>query len=536
MLAHVRAPLAAALVLLVAGSAPAAAQQRECSAADRARVAWSPPPGVADEAWRAMLLTLGLVAPGTEMVRIASDSMPGAGDAEHKLFWELDRVIRERLGDGPVKVVVLMRIEADSTLSRLLLAQASGGMVGIEESIDQATRRMHFRPLFRDGCPMTTLSPLIVQIFPAQRIGRAAARDEGTYSLEPPPPSRPRPPEGDRWVRVSPSEWIDTTSVSRVRENVYRFTLRQAYDQLLRRESDGLMLDGSEDSLEFNCARGRSRTLGRKWLLGERVVEVAEIHVSVQRFWNLSNPRLRDAYCPVLTQAPPRPPPTPGAGQRDTANPSVPITMAFVADWREATPRLMGLFPPAAREAGVTSGSASLKFRVMTDSTVDPASITVEGQSRPEFAQPAKEFVARTRFVPAKVGGRPVAAWIRHTVYFQDSRVESSFSGIGRAGAFEPPVLLNAEELPGLVETHYPAALRDAGVAGSVLVSFDVSPTGAVELDRIEVQLTTDPAFEEPALAIVRTLRFRPARLGGGAVKGRATMPLHFGQVHAGSW
>lgn len=222
---------------------------------------------------------------------------------------------------------------------------------------------------------------------------------------------------------------------------------------------------------------------------------------------------------------------TPAAGQRDAANADAPITLPYVADWAGYRPRVAALFPSAAREAGITAGTASLKFRVMTDSTVDTASITVEGHSSPEFAQPAKELVARTRFVPATVGGRPVAAWIRYGVYFQDPRavVERSSGGVA-SGGHEPPVLLNRQDLPRLVETHYPAALRDARVEGSVMVQFDVSPTGAVEPDGIEVLLTTDPAFEAAAVAIVRGLRFRPGRSlrDGGAVESWVTMPLHF--------
>ncbi|HYH79966.1 MAG TPA: hypothetical protein VEX86_09210 [Longimicrobium sp.] len=66
-------------------------------------------------------------------------------------------------------------------------------------------------------------------------------------------------------------------------------------------------------------------------------------------------------------------------------------------------------------------------------------------------------------------------------------------------------------------------------------MQFDVSPTGAVEPDGIHVLLTTDPAFEEATVAIVRRLRFHPGRLlrNGSAVESWVTMPLHFGQVLA---
>lgn len=217
---------------------------------------------------------------------------------------------------------------------------------------------------------------------------------------------------------------------------------------------------------------------------------------------------------------------TPAADQGGAADAPVPITMPVLAG-NDAIVRLMSLYPPAAREAGITHGSASLKFRVMVDGTVDTASIVVERQTRPEFVQPAKEWVAGTRFRPATVGGRPVDAWIRDSVYFQEPVVMSRYE----VEFHEPPVLLNGSELPGLVRTHYPPALRDAGVAGSVLVRMDVSATG--EPAAIQVQLTTDPALEEPALAIARMLRFRPARLYSRAVKGQVMMPLHFGPVPA---
>jgi hypothetical protein len=308
MSVHARASLAAALVLLAACSVPAAAQQRECPAADSARVAWSAPPGVPDDAWRASLLAERLVAPGTELVRIAFDSMPGAGDAERELVWELDRVIRERYGDQPMKVAVLTRVEADSTLSRLLLPLPSGGRVGIEESIPERIRRLRYRPVFRDGCPIASLSPIIIEILPTRRIGTAAPEAQA-------PPRSPRAP-GDRWVEVRRGNegggaWIDTTSIVQVRENVFRFTLQYPYPSVMRRVSDGLMVDGQEALVEFDCRRARDRTLASKLLLGERVVEEEEL-AEPRRNWSTGTlPWLRDAYCPLLRQAQPGPPPTP---------------------------------------------------------------------------------------------------------------------------------------------------------------------------------------------------------------------------------
>lgn len=219
---------------------------------------------------------------------------------------------------------------------------------------------------------------------------------------------------------------------------------------------------------------------------------------------------------------------TPAAGPLDAADAPVSIAMPGMVEDSEASRRLGDLFPAAARKAGTTHGFAWLRFRVMADSTVDTASIVVERQTSPEFAQPAKEFIARARYRPATVGGRPVEAWIRTMLMLQDPRAEGPSFGMGRLEFDEGPVLLNATELPRLVP-----ALRDAGVAGSVLVTFGVSRTG--EPADIEVRLTTDPALEEAAIAVVRGLRYRPARLGSRAVHvgGWVTMPIHFGRVPA---
>lgn len=295
MFAHVRVSIAAALLLWVACSAPAGAQQRACSAADSARVGWSPPPGVADEAWRATLLAGGLVAPGTALVRAeALHSLGGDFEQVGQLLSKLDNVIRARAGNGPATIVALMRVEPDSTLSRLVLALPSG-MVGIEEAVGEPVRRVRFAPAVADGCPMVIWYPMTVEISPPQNIGAAG---QGTRE----PAAPPRPP-GNRWVGIEwnggATEWIDTTSVSRTGENVFRFTLRNTYPEPRKRRSDGLAFDASEEVMEFDCTAMRSRTLRSRGLLGERVVG-EETH---DEDWTMPTPRLGDAYCPVLSRA-----------------------------------------------------------------------------------------------------------------------------------------------------------------------------------------------------------------------------------------
>jgi hypothetical protein len=320
-----------ALTLLLTCSATAVAQQRECSAADSARVAWTAPPGMADDGWRAALLADGLVTRGTEMVRIPFDSLHSMGgdfDQVSRFNRELIREIEARIGEGPAKTLVLARIEADSTLSRLLLALPSG-TVAIEQSLSEATRRARYAPAIRGGCPLAIWYPIIVEQLPTRTIGGGVGRgvaggiaggvpegapqprqpppsDEGTYEL-----ARARTP-GDSWVAISRNDdeavWIDAASVQRVRGDVFFFTLRRTYSTAATTPRH-ITYDATDDVMEFDCAAARGRTFRKRLLLGERVVDERPAEVPASN-WTRSLPR-RDAWCPVLRQAPSASPATP---------------------------------------------------------------------------------------------------------------------------------------------------------------------------------------------------------------------------------
>jgi protein TonB len=77
-------------------------------------------------------------------------------------------------------------------------------------------------------------------------------------------------------------------------------------------------------------------------------------------------------------------------------------------------------YPPLLREAGVT-GTVTVKMRVEEDGTVDANSISIEDASNDQFADATKRSVARLRFRPAKVGGRPVKVWVILPVTWQVS-------------------------------------------------------------------------------------------------------------------
>lgn len=83
----------------------------------------------------------------------------------------------------------------------------------------------------------------------------------------------------------------------------------------------------------------------------------------------------------------------------------------------------------------------------------------------------------------------------------------------------------------------YPAALRAAGIQGSVVVSFVIDTEGKVQ-DARAVQ-STHHDFEEAAIAAIKEWQFEPGRKGGRAVNTRVSQQLRFepkGGALAADW
>lgn len=90
-------------------------------------------------------------------------------------------------------------------------------------------------------------------------------------------------------------------------------------------------------------------------------------------------------------------------------------------------------------------------------------------------------------------------------------------------------VYAKVDEPPVPVKTpppKYPDSLRRAGVSGVVAVAVVIDERGAV-VDAT-VAKSTHADFERPSVEALKSWRFRPARVGGAAVKVRVTVPMHF--------
>jgi protein TonB len=65
----------------------------------------------------------------------------------------------------------------------------------------------------------------------------------------------------------------------------------------------------------------------------------------------------------------------------------------------------------------------------------------------------------------------------------------------------------------------YPEMLRQAGVEGSVTLSFVIDTTGRVEANSIEIISSTNRAFETPARDVILRSTYRPGRVRGTPVR-----------------
>ena len=209
-------------------------------------------------------------------------------------------------------------------------------------------------------------------------------------------------------------------------------------------------------------------------------------------------------------------------------------------------------YPRALLDSAVT-GDVLLRFRVLRDGTVDPASVLVERATNDAFAEAAMAVARRMQFAPAKLGGRPVVVWVTVPIRFGIERpapAREDFSGTGgRAPAASPqngsnpspadsayelsaveelPHLLNNAEIARALADLYPRALRDSAVAGDVLVRFRLLRNGTVDSASVTVEEATRAEFAEVATIVVREMRFRPAKVGGQPVVVWITLPIRF--------
>lgn len=88
------------------------------------------------------------------------------------------------------------------------------------------------------------------------------------------------------------------------------------------------------------------------------------------------------------------------------------------------------------------------------------------------------------------------------------------------------PEVANRRELVRTLERTYPPMLRDAGLAGRVVVQLVVNTDGRVDPASIQVVSSTHPEFEAASRRAAERMRFRPAKVNGVPVRVMISLPI----------
>jgi TonB family protein len=90
------------------------------------------------------------------------------------------------------------------------------------------------------------------------------------------------------------------------------------------------------------------------------------------------------------------------------------------------------------------------------------------------------------------------------------------------------PELRNRREMQRIAERNYPPALHEAGVEGRVVVTMVIGVDGRPEPGSIRVAESDNPQFNEAAMRIAQSVRFRPAEVERRRVRVATSLPIDF--------
>ena len=99
----------------------------------------------------------------------------------------------------------------------------------------------------------------------------------------------------------------------------------------------------------------------------------------------------------------------------------------------------------------------------------------------------------------------------------------------GPGSAIDEHLVDRAPRLAGrFADPRYPAALREAGIEGRVVVQFVVDTLGRAELDALQVVESAHPQFVESVRAALARYRFTVGEASGRKVRTRVQLPFDF--------
>jgi len=181
-------------------------------------------------------------------------------------------------------------------------------------------------------------------------------------------------------------------------------------------------------------------------------------------------------------------------------------------DRPDATPRLLAVAPVIVKTKP-PGGEAPVWATISLDAAGTPASVGLESPED-EVLRPAIDAALKHwHFAPARTGGQPVAARLRVAFLCYPPMNPVPLSQ-------KPPRVLSQEK------PIYPHAQVANGMRGEVRLEFVVDRTGQV-VNPVVVR-SSNPAFDQPAIAALLKWKFEPAQVDGRAVNARMVVPMIF--------
>jgi periplasmic protein TonB len=90
----------------------------------------------------------------------------------------------------------------------------------------------------------------------------------------------------------------------------------------------------------------------------------------------------------------------------------------------------------------------------------------------------------------------------------------------------EAPRLANLGQVQSLLQRYYPRLLQDAGISGTVMMQFVITPDGKVDASTVKVISSTHEDFSGASVRALERFRFRPGRYRGESVRVLIQMPI----------
>lgn len=213
--------------------------------------------------------------------------------------------------------------------------------------------------------------------------------------------------------------------------------------------------------------------------------------------------------------------------------PTAPVD-SCVAAAPDVPPRVLALagpkYPDSLKARGIV-GTVQVDVEVTCDGLAERSTVRVVSSPHTALEPLAWDAVAYGVFQPGSKGGRVVRAVLRVPVMF--ARAESRDDVLIKKGQIPANVLTEAvvDQRPELVafgRLVYPESLRLARVTGSVVLEFILDTLGHPEPDSYRIVSSPEPAMSAAAIRAAQEAQYRPARVGGRAVRVLVNQPINF--------